>query len=71
MLVLSRKAGETICIGDEVTITVVRVSGDKVRLGIDAPRALEVHRGEVYAAIQAERKLEADAEGEPHAPLQS
>jgi len=54
MLVLSRQRDETIMIGDEVEITVVDIRGDKVRLGINAPRQVEVHRKEVYSAIQQE-----------------
>lgn len=51
MLVLSRKINETIMIGDEVTITVVDIRGDKVRLGINAPKSVPVHRQEIYDAI--------------------
>ena len=51
MLVLSRKKNETIRIADDVTITVVDIRGDKVRIGIDAPKEIPVHRGEVYSAI--------------------
>lgn len=54
MLVLSRQRDETIMIGDEVEITVVDIRGDKVRLGINAPRSIQVHRKEVYEAIQRE-----------------
>jgi len=54
MLVLSRQRDETIMIGDEVEITVVDIRGDKVRLGINAPRRIQVHRKEVYEAIQRE-----------------
>ena len=54
MLVLSRQRDETIMIGDEVEITVVDIRGDKVRLGINAPRHVQVHRKEVYEAIQRE-----------------
>jgi len=54
MLVLSRKRDETIVIGDEIRIVVVEVRGDKVRLGIDAPRDISVHRQEVYDAIRRE-----------------
>ncbi|MEM6749210.1 MAG: carbon storage regulator CsrA [Planctomycetota bacterium] len=54
MLVLSRQRDETIMIGDQVEITVVDIRGDKVRLGINAPRTVEVHRKEVYEAIQRE-----------------
>ena len=54
MLVLSRQRDETIMIGDEIEITVVDVRGDKVRLGIKAPRQIHVHRKEVYEAIRHE-----------------
>ena len=54
MLVLSRQRDETIMIGDEVEITVVDIRGDKVRLGINAPRTIQVHRKEGYDAIQQE-----------------
>ncbi len=52
MLVLSRKKNETIVIKDDITITVVDIRGDKVRLGIDAPKDVPVHRREVYDAIK-------------------
>ncbi len=52
MLVLSRKKDESIMIGDEIKITVVDVRGDKVRLGITAPRETPVHREEIYDSIQ-------------------
>ena len=54
MLVLSRRRDEVIMIGDDVKITVVDIRGDKVRLGIDAPKDLPVHRQEVYDAIKRE-----------------
>ena len=64
MLVLSRKRNEMIMIGDDVGITVVDIRGDKVRLGINAPASVPVHRKEVYDAIQRENreaaKLKAD-----------
>lgn len=56
MLVLSRHRDESIMIGDDVTITVVDIRGDKVRLGIDAPQVVPVHRREVYDAIKRENK---------------
>lgn len=52
MLVLSRKKDEKIIIGDKIAIMVVDIQGDKVRLGIEAPREVTVHREEVYQAIQ-------------------
>lgn len=55
MLVLSRKKDEKICIADNITITVVEILGDKVRLGVNAPKEIPVHRLEVYEAIQKER----------------
>jgi carbon storage regulator len=56
MLVLSRQKDESIIIGDNIVITVVDIRGDKVRLGIDAPRETTVHREEVYQAIQRENQ---------------
>jgi len=55
MLVLSRRTDESIIIGDDIVITVVAVHGDKVRLGIDAPKTIPVHRMEIYEAIQSEQ----------------
>jgi len=57
MLVLSRQKNESIMIDDDVEITIVDVRGDKVRLGITAPKDIAVHRMEVYEAIQREKKL--------------
>ncbi len=51
MLVLSRKKGESIVIGDDIVLTIVEVRGDKIRLGIDAPRDVPVHRKEIRDAI--------------------
>ncbi len=61
MLVLSRKKNESIVINDEITIVVVEIRGDKVRLGIEAPKEVPVHRNEVYEAI----KRSAQAESAP------
>ncbi|QDT33773.1 carbon storage regulator CsrA [Thalassoglobus polymorphus] len=58
MLVLSRHRDESIMIGDDVVITIVDIRGDKVRLGIQAPTEIPVHRQEVYEAIQRERASE-------------
>ena len=56
MLVLSRQRDETIMIGDDVEVTIVDIRGDKVRLGITAPREIQVHRKEVYDAIKRENQ---------------
>lgn len=58
MLVLSRKKSERIVIDGNIVITVVDVRGDKVRLGIEAPREVPIHRSEVRAAIQSEQSTE-------------
>lgn len=60
MLVLSRQKDESIMIGDEVEITVFDVRGNKVRLGITAPKHIPVHRREIYDAIQREKAQEAE-----------
>ena len=62
MLVLSRQKDESIIIGDNVEVTIVDVRGDKVRLGITAPKDVPVHRREVYEAIQREKAEKAEAE---------
>ena len=56
MLVLSRQVDETIMIGDDIEVTVVDIRGDKVRLGITAPKEIAVHRKEVYEAIKRENR---------------
>lgn len=60
MLVLSRQRDESIIIGDSIKITIVDIRGDKVRLGIEAPRDVSVHREEVYLAIKKEQDLQAE-----------
>lgn len=60
MLVLSRQINESIMIGDAIEVTIVDIKGDKVRLGIAAPRNVAVHRKEVFLAIQAENKRAAE-----------
>jgi carbon storage regulator len=54
MLILARRWGETIMIGDEITITVLGIQGNQVRIGINAPKSVKVHRKEVYERIQRE-----------------
>ncbi len=56
MLILTRSQGETICIGEDIRITVLGTKGGQVRLGIDAPQSVEVHREEIYQRIQLERR---------------
>jgi carbon storage regulator len=64
MLVLSRQRDETIMIGDDIEITVVDIRGDKVRLGIQAPKEVTVHRKEVYEAIRRENRAAAQVKPE-------
>jgi carbon storage regulator len=52
VLILTRRVGESIVVGDDVTVTVFEVRGDAVRIGIDAPRSVQVHRQEVYEELQ-------------------
>jgi len=56
MLVLTRKIGEKIVIGENIVLTVVDVKGDNIRLGIDAPKDVKIYRGEIFDAIVAENK---------------
>lgn len=58
MLVLTRRIGETIRIGDEITVTVLEIKGHQVRLGTEAPRTIAVHRQEVYERIAIEQVAE-------------
>ena len=60
MLVLTRKANQSIMIGDEIEVSVLAIMGEKVRIGIEAPRSIPVFRKEVYVDIQRDRAAEAD-----------
>jgi carbon storage regulator len=56
MLILTRRVGETLMIGDDVTVTVLGVKGNQVRVGVDAPKDVAVHREEIYERIQKEQE---------------
>ena len=58
MLILTRRIGETLMVGDDVTITVLGVKGNQVRIGVNAPRDVAVHREEIYQRIQKEKSGE-------------
>ena len=63
MLILSRKINEKICIGENVTLTIIEVHGDQVKVGVDAPKEIKVFRHEVLQAIQNENKVAVANEG--------
>lgn len=68
MLVLSRKKNESIIIDNHIVVTVVEIRGDKVRLGVDAPKSVSVHRHEVFEAIRAQSQQNSEAGAESHDP---
>jgi len=65
MLILTRRVGETVMIGDDVTITVLGVKGNQVRVGINAPKSVAVHREEIYERIKREQASGRAAKGPP------
>ena len=67
MLVLSRKKNESIVINNDITVVVVEIRGDKVRLGVEAPKEVPVHRREVYEAIKRSEQSQEEAAPEPDA----
>jgi len=67
MLILTRRAGETVMVGSDITITVLGVKGNQVRIGINAPKDVAVHREEIYERIQNEKSAQESGQAEPGA----
>lgn len=61
MLILTRRIGETLMVGDDISITVLNVKGNQVRIGVNAPKEVPVHREEIYERIRKEREAQAPA----------
>ena len=65
MLILTRRVGETVCIGDDVTVTILGVKGSQVRVGINAPEHVSVHREEIYMRIHSEKSSKRNEAAHP------
>ena len=63
MLILTRRVGESLMVGEEITVTVLGIKGNQVRIGIDAPKEVQVHREEIYNRIKMEQSGEGVSEG--------
>ncbi len=71
MLILTRRVGESVVIGDNVTVTVLGVKGNQVRVGVNAPREVAVHREEIFERIQREKKVNGNGASHPDNHVQA